>query len=170
MNQDTPQIQTSQPAKLQASVDYLPGITIAGARNALLEWSADDHIKFFIMDDASEKAEELLFDVPVSQIERVGGGANMITLYVAGKAYNAQFSRTAALKLGIGGGIGMAAAYRDIKATGVMLWIEKFRENNVKLEGFRDVNWVVKASLVGAMVCIGGALLITAIIVFAAVL
>jgi hypothetical protein len=52
----------SQPAKLQTHVDYLPGITIVGAKSALLEWSADDRVKLFIMDDQTQQATEVLFD------------------------------------------------------------------------------------------------------------
>lgn len=151
MNETTPS--TQAPAKLQANVDYLPGITIAGAKDALLEWSADDRIKFFIMDPTAGVATEVLFDVSVKEIERVTGGFNTLTLWVAGKPYNAQFSKTVALKLAIGGGIGLAAAYRDTKKSGVNDWLAAFRANGVNLKSVRDWSWVVKTSLIGFGVC-----------------
>jgi len=168
MTQETTSPRTAAPAKLQASVDYLPGITIAGSRSALLEWSADDRIKFFIMDANFEKAEEILFDVPVKEIEKIRGGVNMLTFVVAGKKYNALFSRTAALKLSIGGGIGLGAAYADIQATGVMQWVAKFRENKIDMAGFRDVTWVAKTSLIGAGIAVGIALLVVLVIAISA--
>ena len=169
MNQDTTSTQTAAPAKLQANVDYLPGITIAGSRNALLEWSADDRIKLFAMDETGVKSEEVLFDVSLGEIERVSGSLNMLTFLIAGKKYNALFSRTAALKLGIGGGIGLGAAYKDVQKTGIQFWIDKFRENNVNLKGFRDASWIVKVALLITVVSIGVALLVATIVAVIAV-
>ena len=166
---DTTQL-TQAPAKLQANVDYLPGITIAGAKNGLLEWSSDDRIKFFIIEAETGVATEVLFDVPVREIEQVKGGFTMLTFVVAGKQYNAQFSQTAAVKLAIGGGIGLGAAYHDTKKSGVNLWINMLRENGVNVGAVKDWGWVVKASLIGAGVCVGIAFLVTILVVVAALI
>jgi len=165
MNDTTPS--TQAPAKLQANVDYLPGVTIAGAKNGLLEWSADDRIKLFIIDANTAAATEVLFDVPVREIEKVKGGFTVLSFVIAGKQYNAQFSQTAALKLAIGGGIGLGAAYKDTQKSGVNLWITMLRENGVDVGSIKDWTWVVKASLIGVGICVGIAFIATIAIVVA---
>jgi len=170
MNNDTPLTTEKAPALLQANVDYLPGITIKDAQSALLEWSADNRIKLFILGEDGATASDVLFDVALNEITEVKGSIIMLTFVIGDKTFNTQFSTTATMKLGIGGGIGLGAAYKDVKSTGILLWIDKLRANNVKVAGIRDANWIAKASLVGAAICIGIALLATFIIVLVAVL
>ncbi|MEO6109678.1 MAG: hypothetical protein ABIP50_01545 [Candidatus Saccharimonadales bacterium] len=138
----------SAPAKLQAHVDYLPGITIFGATSALLEWSADDRIKFFKMDSNTNQATEVLFDVPYGQIESVSGSMVMLTFKVAGKKYNAQFSRTAMAGLGVGGVVGIAVAANRSNASGINEWLEMFKQHNVNTNGFKGLGWSVKWGLI----------------------
>ena len=168
MNDTAPS--TQAPAKLQAHVDYLPGITIAGAKDALLEWSADDRIKLFIMDANTGTATDVLFDVSVKEIEKVTGGFNLLSFWVAGKPYNAQFSKTVAVKLAIGGGIGLGAAYRDTQKSGVNDWLQMLRDSGVNTRGVRDWSWVVKVSLVGFGICAAIAFIVTCIVIAAALL
>ena len=142
-------------AQLQANVDYLPGITIAGATSALLEWSADNRIKFFKMDADKNAATEVLFDVPLSEIQKVTGSMIMLTFKVGGKKYNAQFSRTMAPKLAVGGAIGMGLAYADTKTSGINQWIEKLKANNVPMK-VMGWGWAVKWGLIISGVLLAG--------------
>lgn len=123
-------------AKLQAVVDYLPGITIFTAESALLEWSADDRIKFFKMNFDTNQATEVLFDVPVHEVTNVSGTAAMLTLTVNGKKYNAQFNRTAIGQLGVGGAVGIALAAKSMNASGTQAWINAFKERGISMKGF----------------------------------
>ncbi len=144
------------PAKLQANVDYLPGITIFGAKTALLEWSADDRIKFFKMNPDTQQATEVLFDVPLSQIEAVSGSTVMLTFKVAGKKYNAQFSRTAIAGIGAGGVAGIAASAALSKASGIYVWINMLKEHGVNMKGWKGWTWaIIVALIVVAVIIIG---------------
>ncbi|MDB5161854.1 MAG: hypothetical protein JWM52_362 [Candidatus Saccharibacteria bacterium] len=144
------------PAKLQAHVDYLPGITIFGAQTALLEWSADDHIKFFKMNPDTQQATEVLFDVPLSQIEAVSGSMVMLTFKVAGKKYNAQFSRTAIAGLGVGGVAGLAASAALSHASGIYAWINMLKEHGVNMKGWKGWIWTIIVALIIVAVIIAG--------------
>jgi len=143
-------------AKLQAVVDYLPGITIAGAESALLEWSADDRIKFFKMDFDRNQATEVLFDVPVQEVTNVAGTTAMLTLTVGGKKYNAQFNRTAAGMVGIGGVAGLALAAQSAKTTGAQAWINAFKDRGTPMKGYYSYGKIFAIALIVVGVLVVG--------------
>jgi len=159
---------TGAAAKLQAVVDYLPGITIAGAKPALLEWSADDRIKLFEMDFDTNTAKSVLFDASLGEIEQVTGSMIMLTFQVAGKKYNAQFSQSAMPALALGGGVGLGLAHNRTKASGINLWVEKLKESGVTTNVL-GWNWSIKWGLIGGAILIGVAVIITMIIAAVAV-
>jgi hypothetical protein len=142
-----PQTPPPSVAKLQAIVDYLSGISIVGAESALLEWTADDRIRFFKMNFETNQATEVLFDVPVGQIENVGGTMAMLTFTVAGKKYNAQFSQTAAAKMGVGGMVGLGMAYADTKQSGIGEWTTLFTQHGVK-STVKGWGWSMKVAFI----------------------
>jgi hypothetical protein len=149
MEQNSPSTQP-EPAKLQAYVDYLPGITIAGAESALIEWSADDRIKLFKMDFNVEPAvaTEVLFDVPVSEVKNVGGSMIMLVFEIGDTAYNVQFSRTAMAKLAVGGGVGVALAQNDTSAVGLHAWVTTLKQHNVPMKGYKGWAWSMNVALI----------------------
>lgn len=138
----------SQPAKLQTYVDYLPGITIVGAKSALLEWSADDRLKLFIMDDQTRQATEVLFDVPVAEVQNVGGNTIMLVVTIADKKYNVQFSKTAMAKMLVGGVVGVAWSAKDMKDTGIYAWVEAFKQRGIPMKGYKGWNWSMRLALI----------------------
>lgn len=156
---------STQPAKLQAYVDYLPGISIAGAKSALLEWSADDRIKLFILDDQASQATEVLFDVPVSEIQNVGGSMILLAFTVANTTYNVQFSRTAMAKMSIGGGVGLASASKDMDKSGIKLWIDALRANKIPMNGYKGWAWSATLALIILAVIGIGLLIYVAVLV-----
>ncbi len=150
--QENTNVQTS---KLQAVVDYLPGMTIFNASPALLEWTADDRVRFFKMNFDTMQATKVLFDVPVGQIERVSGSAVMLTFYVSGQKYNAQFSQTGMAKLGVGGAVGIAASAQDAQASGIYGWTTALKAAGVPLK-FYGMKWafMVALGIVAAVVVV----------------
>lgn len=154
-----------QPAKLQASVNYLPGISIVGATSALLEWSADDRLKLFLMDNQTHQATEVLFDVPVAEVQNVGGNTIMLVITVANQKYNVQFSTTAMAKMVTGGVIGVAWSARDMKKTGIYSWVEAFKANNIPMKGYKGWNWSMKLALIITGVIFAGLLVYVVVLV-----
>jgi len=152
MNETTQATSTNQVAQLHAVVDYLPGITIVGAESALLEWTADNRIKFFKMNFETNQATEVLFDVALSEIQEVIGSTVMLTFKIADKKYNAQFSQTGMAALGAGGAIGVALSAADAQKAGIYPWVNKLKENGVNVV-FRGFRWAFKwaAIVVGAI-------------------
>jgi hypothetical protein len=124
---------TQATAQLQAAVEYMAGITVASASPALLEWTADNRLRLFKMDFDKNQATEVLLDVPVNEIEKVGGSMTGLVFHHGGKKYTAMFTTTAAAKMGVGGAVGLAAALQDTNASGINLWIKKFQEAGVRV-------------------------------------
>jgi len=148
---------TTPAAPLQAIVDYLPGITIVGAKPALLEWGADNRIKLFEMDFDTKQATSVIFDAALSEITKVTGSMVMLTFHIGDKKYNTQFSQTAAGKMGFGG-IGLAFAYQETKNSGITVWTDKLKQNavNVAVMGWA---WAVKWGLIASGVILVGAII-----------
>ena len=142
---------------LQAIVDYLPGITIAGAKPALLEWGTDNRIKLFEMDFDTKQATSVIFDAAISEITKVTGSMVMLTFHIGDKTYNTQFSQTAAGKMGFGA-VGLAFAYQETKGSGITVWTDKLKQNsvNVAVMGWA---WAVKWGLIATGVILVGAII-----------
>lgn len=145
-NDSTPQ--TTPQAKLQATVDYLTGITIASAQDAILEWTADDRLKLFKMDFSTGKATEVVFDVPISEVTNVGGSMIMLSPLIGDKKYNLQFSRTAIAKMGAGGVVGAVLAVGETKASTINTWIAAFKAQNIPMKGYKGWAWAWKWALI----------------------
>ena len=154
---------TTATAPLQAIVDYLPGITIVGAKPALLEWSLDDHIRLFEMDFDTKQATSVIFDTPISGITKVTGSMVMLTFHIGDKKYNTQFSQTAAGKMGFGG-VGLAFAYQETKNSGITVWTDKLKQNavNTTVMGW---SWAIKWGLIASAVILVGAIILALAIV-----
>jgi len=167
--EQTPSTQATQTsnatpaAPLQAIVDYLPGITIVGAKPALLEWSLDDHIRLFEMDFDTKQATSVIFDTPISGITKVTGSMVMLTFHIGDKKYNTQFSQTAAGKMGFGG-VGLAFAYQETKNSGITVWTDKLKQNavNTTVMGW---SWAIKWGLIASAVILVGAIILALAIV-----
>jgi len=161
--QETQTSNTTSAAPLQAIVDYLPGITIVGAKPALLEWSLDDHIRLFEMDFDTKQATSVIFDTPISGITKVTGSMVMLTFHIGDKKYNTQFSQTAAGKMGFGG-IGLAFAYQETKNSGITVWTDKLKQNavNTTVMGW---SWAIKWGLIASAVILVGAIILALAIV-----
>jgi len=155
--QTTTTSNTTQAAPLQAIVDYLPGITIAGAKPALLEWGTDNRIKLFEMDFDTKQATSVIFDAAISEITKVTGSMVMLTFHIGDKTYNTQFSQTAAGKMGFGA-VGLAFAYQETKGSGITVWTDKLKQNsvNVAVMGWA---WAVKWGLIATGVILVGAII-----------
>lgn len=133
-SEDAPSTETAPTtSQLQAVVDYMPNISIVGSQPALLEWTADNHIRLFEMDFDTNQAKSVMFDVPVAEIQKITGSANMLTFHVAGKTYRTLFARMVTAGMG---GVGAIAALGELKASGANIWIKKLKESGVKVNIF----------------------------------
>ena len=152
-------------AQLQARVSYFSGITIASENYALLEWGADGRIRLFTMDADTNQAKEVIFDVALGEIEKVGGSGAMLVFVIAGKKYRVEFSGGSRLASATGSVIGLIVAYKLSKSSGVNNWLQALRSNNVK------VTYITWGAIIGICIGLVAAILIVATIVaFAAVL
>lgn len=143
------------PAQLQAVVSYMPNVSIVGSKPVLLEWGADNRIRMYEMDFDAQQATGIMFDAALTDITKVTGTVNMLTFHIGGKIYRALFAgmQTAGM-----GGVGAAVALHELSASGVKLWINKLKENNVPVKLFGWVKtWIL---------AIGIVVLITAIVLF----
>jgi len=155
----SPQATSVSPAAqpLQAIVDYLPGITIAGAKPSLLEWGLDDHIRLFEMDFDTKQAKSVIFDATIGTITKVTGSMVMLTFHTGGNKYNVQFSQTAAGKMGLGA-VGLAFAYQETKNSGINAWTNRLKASGVetKVMGW---SWSIKWGLILAGIIFVGAVI-----------
>lgn len=125
---------TTSPAQLQAVVDLLPNISVFGAKTVLIEWGADNRIRLFDMDFDTQQAKGILFDAAIGDIKKVTGSVNMLTFHIDDKTYRTLFAamRTA----GVAGAIGVGIALKELQASGAKLWINKLKQNGVKVSIF----------------------------------
>jgi hypothetical protein len=145
-------------APIQAVVEYLPNVTVVGAKPALLEWGIDDHIRLFEMDFDTKQAKSVIFDSPVNQITKVSGSMIMLTFHIGDKKYNTQFSQTAAGKMGMSA-LGLMFAYKETTKSGIGLWTEKLKQNSVPVT-VMGWAWAFKWGFIAA-----GVILVIAIII-----
>jgi hypothetical protein len=147
-NTPSPQ-QTAGQAPLQAVVDYLPGVSIFGAKPALLEWGADGRIRLFEMDFDTNVAKSVIFDAAINEITKATGTMVMITFVIAGKKYNTQFSQTAVAKSAGGGIVGMALGMKETDQSGINVWIKKLQDSGVAVR-VMGWGWAIKWALIGS--------------------
>lgn len=146
-------------AQLQAVVDLMPNISVFGARAVLIEWGADNRIRLFDMDFDSQQAIGILFDAAISDIKKVTGSVNMQTFHINDKTYRTLFAtmRTA----GVAGAIGVGISLKGLKSSGVQLWINKLKQNGIKVTIF---GWgKAFAVAIGIVVIIAGIVISTQI-------
>jgi hypothetical protein len=139
------------PAQLQAIVSYMPNVSIVGSKMVLLEWGADNRIRMYDMNFDTKQATGIMFDAALTDITKVTGTVNMLTFHIGGKSYRSLFAamQTAGL-----GGVGAIAAFHELNASGVNLWIKKLKENNVQVKLFGwGKTWAVA---IGIVVIIAG--------------
>ena len=135
------------PAKLQKATNLMTNPTIFATVPVVLEWSGDDHLRLFKMNEDNTAAIEVLFDVPIKEVENVGGNMVMLVFKIAGKKYDILFSKTAMAKNLIGGVIGVALAKADTDATGLMIWVNELRKAGIPLKGFRGWDWSFRMAM-----------------------
>jgi hypothetical protein len=148
---------TSTQYPMQAIVDYLPGVTIVGAKPSLLEWGFDNHIRLFEMDFDTNQAKSVIFDTPVAQITKVTGSMIMLTFHIGDKKYNVQFSDTAMAKMGVTV-VGLYFAHAETKASGINDWAKRLKENAVDVS-VMGWSWAIKWGFIGAGVILVGAII-----------
>jgi hypothetical protein len=157
MNTD-PQTQTpAQPqAKMHASVSYSMKLIGVG-RPALLELTYDDRIRLFSTQPEASQATgavsgpSLIFDVPVKEIEKVGGSMTTLTLRVAGKRYIVQMGNPMFTPAAAGSVDGLVATSRLAKSSGVYKWVDAFKAQNVKVS-FWKMGRLYAVSMLAALV------------------
>jgi len=121
---------TASAAQLQATVDYMPNVTIFGSKTVLLEWGADNRIRMYEMNFDTNQATAVMFDAAIGDIKKVTGSINMLTFHIGDKTYRALFARMATAGMGA---VGVGVAVKELNASGANLWIKKLKENGVKV-------------------------------------
>ena len=141
----TPQT-NSAPAQMQAVVDYMPNVSIVGAKSVMLEWTADNRLRLYEMDFDTKQATGIMFDVAVSEVSKVTGSVNMLTLHIGDKHYRLLFAAMRSAGLG---GVGAAVAFNELKASGAKMWIDKLKANGVKIQIFGWAKtWILAIGIV----------------------
>jgi len=139
------------PAQLQAIVDYMPNISVFGSKTVLLEWGADNRIRIYEMNFDTHQATGILLDAALTDIAKVTGSVNMLTFHVGGKTYRTLFARMATAGMGA---VGAGLALHELKKSGAKLWINKLKENGIKV---RILGWGVSFAIaIGLVVVIAG--------------
>jgi len=121
------------PARMQAQVTYFPGVTVAGQQYGILEWSADDHIRLFLMDADTNQATSVVFDTTVGGIEKVGGSVATLTFTINGKKYRVEFSEAARMSLAGAGVAGLVASAEFTKRSGIAVWLDALQKAGVRV-------------------------------------
>ncbi len=164
MNSETSS-QATAPAKRQMIAQYLSNPSIFGAKPMVLEWTHDDRLRLFIIGDDGVTATEVLFDLPVHEVEKVTGTINMMYVYVAGKKYRVYTTDQVAIGVGAGGAAGLGyAGYASLKS-GIKQWVKDFKQVGVKAKHY-GYGFVVLMAF-GIIIVLGGiiaALLATGLI------
>jgi hypothetical protein len=130
LTQQTPPAIQPPTAQLQAIVDYMPNVTIFGSKTVLLEWTADNRIRIYEMNFDTNQATGMMLDAPLTDIKKVTGSLNMLTFHVGDKTYRTLFARMQTAGVGV---VGAAYAYSELKASGASLWINKLKQNGIKV-------------------------------------
>jgi len=146
-------------AQLQARVSYYSGITIASENYALLEWGSDARVRLFTMNADTNQAKEVVFDVGLGEIEKIGGSGAMLVFLIAGKKYRIEFSGGSRIAASTGNIIGLIVAYRLAKSSGINNWLQAFRSNGVR------VTYITWAMIMG--ISVGLLVVLLAIAAFA---
>ena len=138
------------PAKLQKTTELMTNPTIFATQPVVLEWSGDDHIRLFKINKETNVATEVIFDVPVTEIENVGGSMVMLVFKIAGKKYDILFTKTAMAKGLIGGVVGVALSKRDTDKTGIMIWVSELKKAGVAMKGLRGWDWTFRMAMLAS--------------------
>jgi hypothetical protein len=121
---------TTPAAQLQAVVDYMPNVTVFGAKSVLLEWGADNRIRMYEMNFDTNQATGIMFDAALTDIKKVTGSINMLTFHIGEKTYRALFARMATAGMGA---VGIGISLAELKVSGAKLWINKLKQGGVKV-------------------------------------
>lgn len=149
---------TAPAAQLQAIVDYMPNVTVFGAKPVLLEWGADNRIRLYEMNFDTNQATGIMFDAALSDISKITGSLNMLTFHIGDKSYRTLFAQMATAGMGA---IGAGVAIKQLNDSGAKLWINKLKQNNVKVS---IMGWGKSFAIaIGIVVVIAGIVIATQI-------
>ena len=134
--QAAPATAAPSPAKLQLVGQYMVNASIIGAKPAILEWTADDKIRLFIISDDGKTVAETLLDVPVGQVESAKAYIGYLYLWVGGKKYRFYVTDQTTAGIALGGVAGLGYAYAKQQSSGIPQWLQALKEAGVKTSTF----------------------------------
>ena len=120
--------QKLQNAKMQTTVAYSSGISLKSEQYCILEWGSNNRIRLLIMDATPDLATNVVFDVPLSHIKKVGGAITMLTFTIAEKKYRVDLAAYKQLTTG-----SLFSYYSLIKNSDIYHWIEAFKSSGIKV-------------------------------------
>jgi len=133
----TATIDTNTP-KARQNVSVL-GLTVYNEHKAVLEWTADDHIRLFTVDKDNNPAQ-VSFDIPARDISKARVQLSILFIEVNGKHYQIDFNYNETLLLSTGVPLGGGATIATTATAGLMApkqikwWIEALRAQGLKVD------------------------------------
>jgi hypothetical protein len=120
--------QHSGKAKIQTTVAYSSRMSQKSGQYCVLEWDSSNQIRLLIMDATPDLDTNVVFDVPLSHIERVGGAVTMLSFNIEGKKYRVDLAAYKPLTIG-----SLFSYYGLIKTSGIYRWVEAFKSSGVRV-------------------------------------
>jgi hypothetical protein len=113
---------------IQTTVAYSSSLLQKSEHYCILEWDSNNRIRLLIMDTTPDLDTNVVFDVLLNQIEKVGGAVTMLTFTIAGKKYRVDLAAYKPLTVG-----SLFSYYALIKNSGINHWIEAFKSSGIRV-------------------------------------
>ncbi len=111
----------------------MTNVSTVGSKPGLLEWTADDRIRLYVLQGDPKVAPEVIFDVAVSEVQAVYASLGYMVLRVHDKKYRLQVDDRILVGIAAGGVAGLAYAGARQQRSGIKGWVEDFRRLGVKV-------------------------------------
>lgn len=135
---------------LAQQVTVFDGISQFSARPAVIELH-DDRFVLAKWDEATRQKTEVVFDVPLSELE-VGGSMAMLTFMANGVKKRVDFSFGARAAL-LGGAAGLIVSDALAKSSGMEAWLHEFQQRGVRVK-FLRTSKIVLWSVLGTVAAV----------------
>ena len=113
---------------MQTTVAYSSDMSQISEQYCILEWGSNNRIRLLVVGVTPDLDTNVVFDVPLSHIEKVGGAIAMLTFTIAQKKYRVDLAAYKQLTTG-----SLFSYYALIKNSDIYRWIEAFKSSGVKV-------------------------------------
>lgn len=110
----------------------MTNVSIIGSKPALLEWTADDRIRLYILQTDPQGAPEAILDVAVTEVQSFYASLGYMVLRVQNRKYRLQVNDQVTAAIAAGGVIGLAYAHTQQEGSGIKGWLADFKRYGVK--------------------------------------